>query len=89
MSYRSFYKTTNSPVNKTSLEHELQNLQEELRVIQTRSVPHRQYSPINDVSYKNICLILTGGILLGCFSLLIWMAGRKSGKDIYKYKHRC
>ena len=66
MSYRSFYKTTNSPVNKTSLEHELQNLQEELRVIQTRSVPHRQNNFADlEQFFMNKFVLIGGCILLG------------------------
>jgi len=67
MSYRSFYKTGN-PIgqSKNTLKAELQNLQQELRELQDRSIPRRRYNNSDFGSIIDNKVILIGGcILLG------------------------
>ena len=69
MSYRSFYSKSNRPFEQTknTLKTELQSLQQELRELQERSVPRRQYNNNYDLDriLDNKIILIGGCILIG------------------------
>jgi CHASE3 domain sensor protein len=67
MAYRSYYKTPKSTTTQNTLKFELQNLQEELRELQTRSMPRRQNTNFADLEqfFMNKFVLIGGCILIG------------------------
>ena len=59
-------------LERAKLERELKRLD---------SFDIKRYSPNPSNPYKIASIVLSGGLLIGCFSLLMWLVGRKSGKD--------
>ena len=68
MSYRSFYKSTKPfEQSKNILKAELQSLQQELRELQERTPPRRQYNNNSDFGsiIDNKIILIGGCILIG------------------------
>jgi len=67
MAYRSYYKTPKSTTRQNSLKFELQSLQDDLRELQSRSVPRRQSTNFADLEqfFMNKFVLIGGCILIG------------------------
>lgn len=59
-------------LERAKIERELKRLD----AIESRNTSYRTYSP-----YKSISLGASLFLLIACFGILAWLAGRKSGKD--------
>ena len=72
-----YFSSDYIPKKRNNERAELIKEYERLQALEERKP---RYSTSNNV-YKTVYLILTGGLLFGCFTLLVYMAGQKSGKD--------
>jgi len=57
------------------------------KIMRLEALENQRYSTTSNNEYKTAYIVLLGIIGIGCLGLLVYAAGRKSGRDTCKYKH--